>query len=491
MKKTVLALTLICASSVAMSAQEKNSLITYPAPEGVEMKSDFKVEARIPSGEWQDIPTYMVKVDEVRDTKHCVEKASLGYFDFEGMAEIRVTSLQGPITNVRIRPLSYGIVPKTEGQSIVFTLDCPRNLSIEVNGDIFHNLHLFANPIDVHNPIDGDKIRSIKQLEKHRRDVVYFGPGVHTIPGDTLRVRSGETVYIAGGAVVFGTIAAIDVENVNIYGRGRVHPSGRGAGVVIKRARNVEVEGIISTQVPTGESNGVTIRNVKVISSYGWGDGLNVFASSNILMDGCFCRNSDDCTTVYATRLGHHGGCSNITMQNSTLWADVAHPIMIGLHGDIARNEVIENLVYKNIDILDHNEKQIDYQGCMAINCGDNIFVRNVLFEDIRIEDFRQGQLIHLKVCFNDKYCKAPGRGIDNVTFRNITYNGKNAEHSVICGYSPERKITNIRFENLVINGELIWDGMPGKPKWYKTADMARIFVGPNADVPVFSGHFL
>ena len=123
----------------------------------------------------------------------------------------------------------------------------------------------------------------------------------------------------------------------------------------------------------------------------------------------------------------------------------------------------------------------------MAINCGDNIFVRNVLFEDIRIEDFRQGQLIHLKVCFNDKYCKAPGRGIDNVTFRNITYNGKNAEHSVICGYSPQRRITNILFENLVINGELIWDGMPGKPKWYKTADMARIFVGPNADVPTFS----
>ena len=75
MKRTLIALTLLCASSVAMSAQEKNSLITYPAPEGVEMKSDFKVEARIPSGEWQDIPTYMVKVDEVRDTKHCVEKA--------------------------------------------------------------------------------------------------------------------------------------------------------------------------------------------------------------------------------------------------------------------------------------------------------------------------------------------------------------------------------------------------------------------------------
>ncbi len=457
------------------TSSERNRLVVYPAPEGVEMKDDFRVEVRVPGDEWQQVPTYMVKVDEVRDTRHCVEKASLGYFDFEGKVEVRVTSLKGKADSVRVRPLSYGIEAELDGNTLSFDLDRPRNLSIEVNGDIFHNLHLFANPID----------RTVSP-ETVCGDVIEFGPGVHTIPGDTLRVNSGQTVHIAGGAVVFGTIAAIDVENVRIVGRGRVHPEGRGAGVVIKRSRNVEVEGIISTQVPTGESDGVVIRNVKVISSYGWGDGLNVFASRNVLMDGCFCRNSDDCTTVYATRLGHRGGSSDITMQNSTLWADVAHPIMIGLHGDIDRNEVIENLVYRNIDILDHKEKQIDYQGCMAINCGDNILVRNVLFEDIRVEDFRQGQLFHLKVCFNDKYCSAPGRGIDNVTFRNVSYNGSNAEHSVICGYSPERRVSNVRFENLLINGEQIWDEMPGKPKWYKTADMARIFVGPNADIPVF-----
>ena len=64
---------------------------------------------------------------------------------------------------------------------------------------------------------------------------------------------------------------------------------------------------------------------------------------------------------------------------------------------------------------------------------------------------------------------------------------GTNSELSVICGYSPDRKVTNVRFENLVINGETIYDDMPGKPKWYKTADMARIFVGPNADIPIFT----
>jgi len=57
--------------------------------------------------------------------------------------------------------------------------------------------------------------------------------------------------------------------------------------------------------------------------------------------------------------------------RNSTLWADVAHPIMIGLHGNPAIGDSIVGLRYDNIDIIGQNELQVDYQGCLAINCGD------------------------------------------------------------------------------------------------------------------------
>ena len=43
-------------------------------------------------------------------------------------------------------------------------------------------------------------------------------------------------------------------------------------------------------------------------------------------------------------------------------------------------------------------------------------------FEDIRIENFRQGQLVNLRIFFNEKYCKAPGRGIENVVFKNFVF---------------------------------------------------------------------
>ena len=461
---------------LAPTLHAQNQLVTYPAPQGVELKKDFIVQVREPGKEWKAIDTYSVKVDEVREAKHNVELASLSYFDFAGEVEIAVTSNKGNITTGRIRPLSYGIIPQINGNTMTFTLDCPRNLSVEVNGDIFHNLHLFANPIDTNKP---------KKLKD--KNLIYFGPGIHQLPGDTLNVPSGKTVYLAGGAVVNGCIRAKDAKNIRILGRGKVHPEGGGAGISIINSKNILVEGLITTQCPTGGSDSVTIRNVKAMSSYGWGDGMNVFASNNVLFEGVFCRNSDDCTTVYATRGGFSGGCKNITMQNSTLWADVAHPIFIGLHGNPEKNEIMENLNYINIDILDHKEKQVDYQGCLAINVGDNNLVRNVRFENIRIEDFRQGQLVNLRIFFNKKYCAAPGRGIENVLFKDITYNGANAELSIIAGYNEERKVKNIRFENLRINGEVIYDDIPSKPKWYKTGDMARFFIGEHTEEVIFT----
>ena len=104
----------------------------------------------------------------------------------------------------------------------------------------------------------------------------------------------------------------------------------------------------------------------------------------------------------------------------------------------------------------------------------------NVRFENIRIENFRQGQLLNLRIFYNEKYCTAPGRGIENVLFKDIDYTGDRAEISVIEGYNEERRIRNIRFKNLRVNGVVISDDMQGKPAWYHTGDMARIYVGPH-----------
>ena len=446
------------------------TVISWQAPKGAGLNNDFTVKVR-PEGKskWVFVPTYLVKVDEVRGTTHYVENASMATFDFSGKIEIAVTYNKEKIDSACVRPLSYDIPFTIVENTVQFSLENPANLSVEVNGDIFHNLHLFANPIDTF------------KVDKKNPDLIYFGPGIHRFENGEFRIPSGKTVYVAGGAVMMGRMLIENVHDVKLLGRGIIDPSVK-MGIRIANSRNVQVEGLVATQCATGGSDSVTIRNVKVISYFGWGDGMNVFSSKNVLFDRVFCRNSDDCTTVYGTRLGFEGPSSNITMQNSTLWADVAHPIFIGIHGNAEKPEMLENLNYVNIDILDHKEKQLNYQGCMAINAGDENLIRNVRFENIRIENFRQGQLVNLRIFFNEKYCKAPGRGIENVLFKNISYTGNRAEISVIEGYDAQRKVQNIRFENLRINGQIISDDMPGKPKWYHTGDMARIYVGPHVE---------
>jgi hypothetical protein len=58
-----------------------------------------------------------------------------------------------------------------------------------------------------------------------------------------------------------------------------------------------------------------------------------------------------------------------------------------GLNVFASNNVLFENVIYRNIDILDHKEMQIGYQGCLSINAGDNNLIRNITFENTRIKN--------------------------------------------------------------------------------------------------------
>ncbi|MGN0036266.1 MAG: endo-polygalacturonase, partial [Bacteroidaceae bacterium] len=99
------------------------------------------------------------------------------------------------------------------------------------------------------------------------------------------------------------------------------------------------------------------------------------------------------------------------------------------------------------------------------------------------------------KVGFKAKCCAAPGRGIENILFRNLSYDGCGGQEgiarhepnmSLILGYDSLRTVRNVRFENFRINGKHIHDDMPGKPKWYKTSDMGNIFVNDHVKEVTF-----
>jgi len=430
------------------NAQE---LVVYPPPQAMIYSAhndDYTVRVRKPGGAWQDLFEYNVKVDMDKP-----QDASMVYFDFSGTVEVCVRKNNETLQNVRIRPASAGVAHHLEGNCIYFTLTRPCNVSLECNGDKLHNLHLFANPVETSRPLPGDT------------NVLYFGPGVHTPPDSSnpvYNIPAGKTVYIAGGAVVKGKIICDKVSDVTITGRGMLYQPRD--GIQVSHSSNITIEGIIVVNpahytVSGGESNHLVIRNLKSFSARGWGDGIDLMSCSDVVIDHVFMRNSDDCIAIYGHRWNYYGNARNYTITNSTLWADIAHPINIGTHGNTTiAGDTIENIRFKNIDILEHDEDDPEYEGCMAISDGDFNLIRNIQFTDIRIDDFEEGQLLNLRVVYNKKYNTGPGRGIQDVTFKNITYNGANMAASVISGYGSDRLVKNITFENLRINGKPVMD---------------------------------
>jgi hypothetical protein len=168
-------------------------------------------------------------------------------------------------------------------------------------------------------------------------------------------------------------------------------------------------------------------------------------------------RNSDDCIAIYTHRWDYYGDVRNYKISNAILWADIAHPINIGLHGDTSiEGNVIENLYFSNIDILEQDEDDRNYQGCMALSVSDHNLVQNVTFENIRVESIQEGQLFNLRLLYNPKYSTGPGRKIKNITFKNIFYTGEGENPSIIEGFSETNTIENIVFDNIVINGKRI-----------------------------------
>jgi hypothetical protein len=62
------------------------------------------------------------------------------------------------------------------------------------------------------------------------------------------------------------------------------------------------------------------------------------------------------------------------------------------------KGNIVENIHFKDIDILEYDEDDHNYQGCMAFTVSDHNLIRNVTFEDIRVKNIQEGQLFNIRV---------------------------------------------------------------------------------------------
>jgi hypothetical protein len=456
-----------CLTAGAFGAESK--LVTYPAPQGADLAEDF-----------------VVKVNGKETLVYDSKVAAFTYFSFDGNVNISVTSDKN-IKTVDIRPKSRNIAYSINGRTISFQLNRPCNLSVEINGNIKRPLFLFANPLEQNPPKPGDK------------NVRYFEAGKIHKAGE-IKLGSGETIYIAGGAIVRGRIRAEGAENARVLGRGILDGSGRDYKtqmVKLSGCSDVQTNGIVVfnsygwTLVPV-KSDNVRFDNVKVIGWRDNDDGVDIVGCTNLSIESCFLRTKDDCIAVKASpgyfEEGESGlrNVRNVRVIDSVLWnAEWGNAMEIGFE---LQTKKVSDILFRNCDII-----HVERGGTFTIHNGDFATVENIRFENIRVEDSRD-KLIELRVGLSiySKDCPwelhrqnpqrkrsplgqwvrpeadkerefAAQRGhIRNVYFKNIAVSGQKLPKSYLIGYNAAHSVENVVIENLQFNGSRILDAETG-----------------------------
>lgn len=454
--------------TVNLTAHAQLSIPRWPAEQGMEPSADFAVSVRTSLDTvWHEVQTMHCEVNLRNRTK-----ASFAEFDMEGTAYVRVRLLKEDAdlrrASVVVRPLSRQVRHKViDARTLELQLDSAAYLSVELNGDRMHNLHLFANPLlqethDVGEPLCLDwRGEAAHDVFVKDARLIYFAPGVHRpkdLPSGDIRIPSNCTVYLAPGAIVKARLVVDKAENVRIVGRGIIMHALR--GVEITHSRNVLVDGItfLNPQHYTifgGDSEDITIRHIKSFSARSWSDGIDLMCCRNVLIEDVFMRNSDDCIALYNHRWWYWGGSENIRVNRATLWADVAHPINIGTHGDdrSEEGEVLSDVVFNDCDIL-----YARTNAAISIACGDKNHLRDITFRRIRIEQIYDTALFGIGVIYSAKYNRAPGNTIRNIRFEEMSFTGETTmlKPSWIKDYDGHQRAEEVSFHELSINGKKI-----------------------------------
>ncbi|HEX4350310.1 MAG TPA: glycosyl hydrolase family 28 protein, partial [Verrucomicrobiae bacterium] len=321
--------------SAALQQAQAASVRTWPMPDGEAASGDFKVEADgqpvfvcVTHVAPADAQRRWKAMDDIPHSGDYFDVASFASFDMSGPVKtIRVTYRE-EVKEAKILPTSYGIVPKIEGRQVTFRLEHPANLTIECNGETTSSLHLFANPPEA----------GVRDVES--TNTIYFGPGIHEVT-NTIRVASGQTLYLAGGCVLRGMgrngpVIEMTGSHVALRGRGIIDGSEcptHSRNLLYIHADDVTVEGVIlrdssTWNVPIRRCHGVLLDNVKVFGCRANSDGFDICNSSDVTVDGCFLRTLDDLIVVKSDR--GQGPVHHVVTRNCVLWNQVAHALSVG-----------------------------------------------------------------------------------------------------------------------------------------------------------------
>jgi hypothetical protein len=252
-------------------------------------------------------------------------------------------------TGVEVQPWRLGIRPVRNGKTIAFDLVGPAKISISRPAEFLGQaemLYLFANAPQAESPVaPGPHLQ-------------YFGPGAHV---ENIDAADGDRIYLAPGAVVFGSLNIWGVQDVKVFGRGTIVYDGpqnpadddgwmhkkNWHCIVMDNARNISIEGITCVvrsrtwQIQMKDSTGIHFDNVKVIGSNSGdanGDGMDWLGGGDTTVNDSFFRAADDVFSMEGSWDGYGPAAfaeqgnpvSNIAVTNSVLSTSISNVVRAG-----------------------------------------------------------------------------------------------------------------------------------------------------------------
>jgi hypothetical protein len=464
--RLVFALVLSAAGSCLIQA----AVVSWPAPAGEALFEDYTLRVdgkavpvyacRVSAMPFNQVwPGYQRPVDQT-------ELAGFAYWEMSGPVSVEVVSKR-PFKSVAVRPGSRAIQAKVHGRRIRFRLDRPGQFTVELDGP-HHALHLFAAPPEAGAPKAGDA------------NVLYFGPGVHK-PGK-IHLKSGQTVYVAGGAVVYAAIEGRGVSGVRILGRGVIDTSeferGKGGGTIrLSDCADVKIDGVILRDpdvwcLSAFGCRNLAISDVKLVGLWRYNaDGIDICNSQDVSIRDSFVRSFDDSIVLKGLKFARESyddrPVRNVRASRLVLWCDWGRALEIGAETSTPE---ITGVVFSDIDIIRNTHIAMDIQH------GDRAAVHNIRFENIRVEvdDFNPRPLLQKErgekynpdpnagyipslmviIIRPNFYSKDPQRGtVRDVVFKGIFVTGKKMPPSSFTGLDAEHDVRGVRIENLRFNG--------------------------------------
>ncbi len=400
-----------------------------------------------------------------------LEKCEVVSFDMTHNADISVSLNGRTLQSVSVSPKAHAITPIVADNTATFRIAEPGIYTVEFNGSTSRALHIFANRFED------------EKVYADTPNVIYFGPGEHY--AGTIQLASDQTLYLAGGSVVHGSVVSSG-NNITIRGRGYIDNSNYSryaadgttstpmVPINLSYGRNISIEGVACLD-PAGwaynlfRCSDVSIQNVKIISSRQNGDGISVQSCNNVEVSNSFARTWDDSFVVK-----NYDGYSTagIRFRDCQIWSDLAQAMEIGYE---TRGDSMSDIHFENITVLHAFHKAV-----ISIHNGDHAAISNVSFNNITVEDAQMGTgdgtdcLIDIQVLYSKVWSKEPTRGnINGVTVSNVNVLSGRPQHIFLSGYDATHKVSNVDLRNIVILGNKVLSGSTLITQGGYTADIS------------------